>query len=54
MLKETRAPAVVVATHDMTAGLGKTVASAIGGFFSSAQNDIDAPKPHGRGLSGLI
>ena len=54
MLKETRAPAVVVATLDMTAGLGKTVASAIGGFFSSAQTDIDDPKPHGRGLSGLI
>jgi len=54
MLKETRAPAVVVATHDMNEEVGKMVALAICGFFSSARSDIEDPPPHGTGLSGLI
>jgi N-acetylmuramoyl-L-alanine amidase len=54
MLKETRAPAVVVATPDMNDQLGKMVAAAISGFFSSAQSDVADPPPHGTGLSGLI
>jgi len=54
MLKETRAPAVVVATHDMNEEVGKMVALAICQFFSSARSDIEDPPPHGTGLSGLI
>jgi N-acetylmuramoyl-L-alanine amidase len=54
MLKETRAPAVVVASPEMNSSLGKMVASAISGFFSTAQTDVDDPNPHGTGLSGLI
>lgn len=54
MLKETRAPAVVVATPEMDSPLGKMVAEAISGFFSSAQENVDDPNPHGTGLSGLL
>ena len=54
MLKETRAPAVVVASPDMDVALGKLVADAITEFFSTAQTDIDDSDPHGTGLSGLI
>ena len=54
MLKETRAPAVVVATPDMNDQLGKMVAGAIRGFFSSAQSEVDDPPPHGTGLSGVV
>ena len=54
ILKETRAPAVVVAAADMTEELGKKVATAIIGFFASAQNDIDDLRPHGTGLSGML
>ena len=54
ILKETRAPAVVVATHDLDEDLGKMVATAIRGFFASAQNDVNDLNPHGTGLSGLI
>ena len=54
MLKETRAPAVVVASADMNDDLGKKVAAAISGFFASAQTEVDDPQPHGTGLSGLI
>lgn len=50
ILKETRAPAVVVATHDMGRELGTLVAAAISGFFSSAK--VDDPDPPGPGLSG--
>ncbi len=54
ILKETRAPAVVVATDTMNEAAGKVVAEAISGFFSSAQTDVDNPPPHGSGLSGLL
>jgi len=49
MLKETRAPAVVVATQDMNEDLGKMVATAINEFFSSAQSDVDL---HSRDKAG--
>ena len=54
ILKETRAPAVVVATDEMSKEVGQAVAEAIGGFFASAQTEVDDPRPHGSGLSGLI
>jgi N-acetylmuramoyl-L-alanine amidase len=53
MLKETRAPAVVVATDAMGEELGESVASSLCEFFSSAHTDVD-PHPHGTGLSGLV
>ena len=51
MLKETRAPAVVVATEDMSEDLGHDVARALRDFFSSAHDEVN---PHGIGLTGLI
>ena len=54
ILKETRAPAVVVATDAMDEAAGKAVAEAISGFFASAQSDVDDPPPHGSGLSGPL
>jgi N-acetylmuramoyl-L-alanine amidase len=51
MLKETRAPAVVVATPDMGEHLGRNVAHALRYFFSSAHDEVN---PHGNGLAGLI
>ena len=54
ILKETRAPAVVVAAADMTEELGRKVATAIVGFFASAQNDMEDLRPHGTGLSGML
>jgi N-acetylmuramoyl-L-alanine amidase len=54
MLKETRAPAVVVATRDMDQELGRTVASAVIGFFSSAQRDVDDLDRHGTGMADLV
>ena len=54
ILKETRAPAVVVATDDMSKEVGQAIAEAIGVFFASAQTEVDDPGPHGSGLSGLI
>lgn len=49
MLKETRAPAVVVATAAMDEDLGANVAEALREFFSSAHVDVD-PIPHATGL----
>ncbi len=49
MLKETRAPAVVVATDDMTPELGKQVAGSITGFFATAHSDVDNLTPRGTG-----
>jgi N-acetylmuramoyl-L-alanine amidase len=45
MLKETRAPAVVVATAEMNEATGRAVAEAIGAFFASARTDIDEAPP---------
>lgn len=53
ILKETRAPAVVVATETMDPTAGKAVADAIRGFFASAKTDVDDQQSHGTGLSGL-
>ena len=54
MLKETRAPAVVIATGELGERLGADVATAITGFFTSAQTDVDDFPPHGTGLAGLV
>lgn len=54
ILKETRAPAIVVATEEMNKAVGRAVAEAIGGFFASAQTEVDDPRPHGSGLEGLV
>ena len=50
MLKETRAPAVVVATEAMNEEAGRAVAEAIGAFFASAQTDVEDQRPPGSGL----
>jgi hypothetical protein len=54
ILKETRAPAVVVATENMDSAAGAAVADAIRNFFASARTDVDDPPPHGTGISGLL
>jgi hypothetical protein len=54
ILKETRAPAVVVATDDMDPETGRATAEAIKGFFASARTDVDDEPPGGSGLSGLL
>jgi N-acetylmuramoyl-L-alanine amidase len=54
ILKETRAPAVVVATDEMSETAGRVVAEAISRFFSSARTEVEDPPPHSSGLSGLL